>query len=146
MADKELNLKRTQKPEPEVLPETPSVSAGAIDRVIDLAFNPSRDKIREVTIIDRMQGRLLPLLDLIDMMWNYTIEIATFRQNKENYKLIYKKEQPEPPNMINEYTYRLAQWQKSVQGHNLDKAIDIGLAETEKSDDSIYDDEQTDYK
>ena len=33
--------------------------------------------------------------------------------------------------LIDEFTYRTAQWQKSVQGKNLERAIDLALAETE---------------
>ena len=108
-----------------------SVSAGAIDKVIDYAFNPTREKIREMTIIDRLQARLLPQLDLISLQWQYTIEIALYRQDSNEYKKIHKKSQPTPPNLLEEYTYRVAQWQKSREGKNLDRAIDLALAETE---------------
>lgn len=107
------------------------VSAGPIDKVIDLAFNPSRDKIREVTSIDRIQGRLLPQLDIIDLMWQHITEIATFRQDADEYERTFKRKHPVPPNLIEEFTYRTAQWQKSVQGMNLKSAIDLALAETE---------------
>lgn len=111
--------------------EPPSVSAGPIDKVIDLAFNPSRDKIREVTSIDRIQGRLLPQLDIIDMMWQYIVEISAFRQDADVYATTYKRKRPLQPNLIEEFTYRTAQWQKSIQGMNLKSAIDLALAETE---------------
>jgi len=107
------------------------VSAGAVDKVIDYAFNPTREKIREMTIIDRLQARLLPQLDLISLQWQYTIEIALYRQDSNEYKKIHKKSQPTPPNLLEEYTYRVAQWQKSREGKNLDRAIDLALAETE---------------
>ena len=107
------------------------VTAGEIGKVIDLAFNPSRDKIREVTIVDRMQARLLPQLDIIDLVWQYIVEIGTYRQDSKLYKELYNKEVPEPPNLIDEFTYRTAQWQKSVLGKNLERATDLALAETE---------------
>ena len=107
------------------------VSAGAVDKVIDYAFNPTREKIREMTIIDRLQARLLPQLDLISLQWQYTIEIALYRQDSNEYKRIHRKGQPTPPNLLEEYTYRVAQWQKSREGKNLDRAIDLALAETE---------------
>ena len=108
-----------------------SVSAGAIERIVDLAFNPSREKIREVTSVDRIQGRLLPQLDLVDTMWDYAIQIAAFRENSVLYKKTYKQAKPSLPNLISEFIYRTAQWQKSVQGMNLKSAIDLALAETE---------------
>lgn len=134
-------FKRTRiqhEEEPEKEPEP--VTAGTIDKVIDLAFNPTRDKIREVTIIDRMQGRLLPQLDLINLMWQYVIEIAMYRQDSEAYIKMFAKEnkkRPVPPDLINEFMYRTAQWQKSVAGKNLERATDIALAETETKNDSM---------
>ncbi len=107
------------------------VTAGPVDKVIELAFNPTRDKIREVTVIDRMQGRLFPQLDMINMMRSYCIEIAYYRMDPAEYARIYKRKKPVQPDAIETYLYRTAQWQKSVAGKNLERATDIALAETE---------------
>ena len=111
--------------------EVISVSAGPVDKMIELGFNPSREKIREVTVIDRMQGRLLPLLDVINRAWEEIIEIATYRQDSKHYAEVYDQERPVPVNLIEEYMFRLAQWQKSVEGLNLEKIHNIALAEME---------------
>lgn len=125
-------LRRSRPPEDEEIShEPPSVSAGPIDKVIELAFNPSRDKIREVTIIDRVQGRLFPQMDMINYMRHYVLEIAHFRQDPDEYKREFGKTQPVPPEPLDEFMYRTAQWAKSVAGKNLEKATDIALAETE---------------
>jgi hypothetical protein len=129
-------LKRTRPvhsddDDPTELPP-PRVNAGAVDRVIDLTFNPTRDKIREVTVIDRMQGRWFPQLDMINTMRKYCMEIAQYRQNKDDYKKIFHKVKPVSPDALEEYLYRTAQWQKSVAGKNLDRALDIALAESER--------------
>jgi len=124
-------LRRSQGKRPEPPPEPPSVSAGPIDRVIELAFNPSREKIPEVTIIDRLQGRLLPQLTLIAQQWQYVLEVAHFRQDSSRYVSSFKKPVPIAPSLIAEYMYSLAQWQKSIGGKNLERATDIALAETE---------------
>ena len=125
-------LKRNKPIESNTEEPTPlSVTAGTIDKVIDLAFNPTRDKIREVTIIDRMQGRLFPQLDMINMMRHYVLEVAYYRQDKEAYKVTFKKEMPIQPDALEEFIYRTAQWQKSIAGKNLERATDIALAETE---------------
>ena len=102
-----------------------------IDKVIDLAFNPSRDKIREVTIIDRIQGRLFPLLDMINTGREFILEVALYRQDAKVYKEKFGKAKPISPNLLEEYIHRTAQWQKSVMGKNLERATDIALAETE---------------
>lgn len=126
--------------EGEVKVEEAKVSAGAVDKVIDLAFNPSREKIREVTIIDRIQGRLFPLLDVINAGRLYILEVALYRQDKDLYYKTFKKKRPIPPNLLDEYMFRTAQWQKSVAGKNLERATDIALAETEVKggEDDLY--------
>ena len=111
--------------------EPESVSAGAVEKALDLAFNPTREKIREVTIIDRLQGRMFPLLDVINMGQKYILEVAMYRQDKETYLKEFRKKRPTSPNWLDELMYRTAQWQKSVQGTNLTKITDIALAEVE---------------
>jgi len=126
------NIRRkrsTEEDEEKVIPLP--VTAGAIDKIVDLAFNPSREKIREVTSVNAMQAKLLPQLDIIDAMWQYVIEVAAFRQDAELYNKTYKRKAPIPPSLIDDFIYRTAQWQKSVQGMNLKSAIDLALAETE---------------
>ena len=112
-------------------PEPPALTGGAIDKIVDLALNPSRETIRGFTNIDRIQGKLLPQLDIIDLVWQYITEIAAYRLDAVEYERVYKHKRPTPPNLIDEFTYRTAQWQKSVQGKSLQSAIDLALAETE---------------
>src|SRR3990172_91365 len=112
-------------------PEPPPLTSGAIDKIVDLALNPSRETIRGFTNIDRIQGKLLPQLDVIDLVWQYIVEIAAYRLDAVEYERVYKHKRPTPPNLIDEFTYRTAQWQKSVQGKSLQSAIDLALAETE---------------
>ena len=125
-----LKRKKTDDKDVEVEEEDVKVSS-PIDKVIDLAFNPSRDKIREVTIIDRIQGRLFPLLDMINTGREFILEVAMYRQDANVYKVKFGKEKPISPNLLEEYIHRTAQWQKSVAGKNLERATDIALAETE---------------
>ena len=125
-------LKRRLPEKGEPPPPPPPVSAGPVDKAIELAFNPTREKIREVTIIDKMQGRLLPLLDVINFMCHYCLEIAIFRQDSSEYKRLLKRDRPVPPDVLDELLYRIAQWLKSVSGKNLEKITDIALAETER--------------
>src|SRR4030043_641351 len=96
-----VDLRRSQKAK-STEPEEEKVSkvSDAVGKIIDLVGNPSREKIREVTSIDRVQGRLLPQLDIIDMMWRYLIEIASFRQDADEYEKVFKKKRPVPPSII----------------------------------------------
>ena len=131
-----LNLKRTPVRPREDNEPPPSngspVSAGPVDRVIELAFNPTRDKIREVTIIDRMQGRLFPIMDTVDALFLDCVKIAAYRQSPEVYEEVFKEKEPAPmADIMGELLYRTAQWQKSVAGKNLERATDIALAEME---------------
>ena len=124
------------------------VSAGNVGLIIDYVFNATEEKMREVTIIDKMQGRLLPLLDLMNEMWGYVLELALYRQDSEQYEMIYLKKMPVPPNLIQIFIHRTAQWQKSVAGKNLEKAIDLALAEVETRavDDEALDDPSKHYQ
>src|SRR3989304_867002 len=61
-------LRRSKtKREEEPKPELPPLTSGTIDKIVDLALNPSRETIRGFTNIDRIQGKLLPQLDIIDL-------------------------------------------------------------------------------
>lgn len=143
--DPTMLVRRNRPKDVEIPPEPPPAANALRASVVELAFNPTREKIREVTIVDRMQGRLLPLLDLESQGWDYVIEVAAYRQDSNLYKEIFKKSKPSQIDLIETYTYRLAQWQKSVAGKNLERATDIALAETEnkaeeKGDDGTHGD------
>ena len=136
-------LKRSKpKKEEETPPEKEEkVSAGKVDKLVDFIFNPSREKMREVTIIDRMQGRLFPLLDMVNAGRKYCMEIALYRQNPIEYRrlaLQYSKPaQPTPPDLLDEFLFRTAQWQKSVAGKNLERGMDMVLAEIETRQEEV---------
>src|SRR3990167_7229156 len=87
---------KKEEPKPEPLPLT----SGAIDKIVDLALNPSRETIRGFTNIDRKIGRLLPQLDIIDLVWQYIIEVAAYRRDTEEYERVYKQKMPKIPNLI----------------------------------------------
>jgi len=139
--DKRPDLKRN-KPEPPPEPKAPPpVSAGAVERVVDLAFNSSREKIREVTIVDRIQGRLFPLMDMVNQGRSFVLEIAQYRQDPVKYREIYPdKIKPVTPNLMDDFMYRTAQWQKSVGGINLNKLIEVAMIEKENvnTDEDLY--------
>lgn len=133
-----LNLKRPKKEDEEapLEPEKP-VSAGfkAADgstaKLVEYMFNASKDKLREVTIISREQGKLLPQLDIVNGMLHYVVEIAQFRQNQAVYYKLYKRARPLCPDVFDDFIHRTAQWQKSVNGVNLHEGVNIALAEVE---------------
>jgi len=129
--DEELKRKKKDTEEEEGKEEEVATSAGRIDKLLDMLYNPTRDTIRGVTIIDRLQGRLFPQLDMINLGRKYILEVAAFRQNKEIYKKAFKRDRPIPPDLIDELQYRTAQWGKSVAGKSLERGIDIALAEME---------------
>jgi len=130
-------LKRSGTPESRkelITTKTDSVSAGPVDKVIELAFNPSREKLKEVTIIDRLQGRTFPLIDTMSSLFLDCVKIAFYRQSPADYGRVFENEEHPPIifDIMGEYLYRTAQWQKSIAGKNLERATDIALAETEK--------------
>ena len=141
-----LKLKRDGKQAAGIKKEE-GVSQGDVGIALNLAFNSTPEKIREVTIIDRMQGRLLPQLDLVNDVWNYVFEIAIYRQDSEQYKKLFVEEnkvRPIPPKLIDQFIYRTAQWQKSVFGKNLERISDIALAQIETQGDDDFGDPNKD--
>ncbi len=138
MKDKPDDVKRrippvsTEESEPKPVP----VSAGPVDRIVELVYNPTREKMPEMTVISVEQGHLLPQLGVVRLMWRHVIEIGAFRQDRDEYLRLYGRARPIPPDLIDEYTYLLAQWQKSIGGTNLKSATDIALAEIETKGDS----------
>jgi hypothetical protein len=84
-----------------------------------------------MTVVDRMQGRLFPQLDMINAGRRYVLEIAAYRQNPKLYQQVFEQERPVSPDLLDEFIYRTAQWQKSVNARNLEKAVEIALAEVE---------------
>lgn len=127
-----LNIKRTPKEEPPPTKEPPPVTSGSLgERVLDYTYNASREKSREVTDISPLQGRILPILDVTIDAWEDIIKVATYRQNKDNYKRLYNEEKPTPTNLASQYIYRVSQWQKSINALNLNALNALTLAEME---------------
>ena len=60
-------------------PSPTPVSAGPVDKIVDMVFNPSQEKTLEFTVLDHNQVRLIPQLGIIDAVWEYCIEVASFR-------------------------------------------------------------------
>jgi len=118
---------KDEESEPIPLP----VSAGPVDKIVDMVFNPSQEKMLEFTVLDRNQARLIPQLGIIDGVWEYTIEVAFFRYSSELYKSSFKKERPSQENLMKRFIFLTAQCQKSLQGQNLKSAIDLALADVE---------------
>jgi hypothetical protein len=134
-------LKRTKKIDKAPQETEVRVDQGYVKEAMSLAFNPTPEKIREVTIIDKRQAKLFPMLDVISSLMTGCIEIAAYRQNKDKYFELFQKEKPdELKSHLNELLYRTAQWQKSEKGANLTKITDIALAqvETRAGDDEGY--------
>ena len=126
-----LRRKREEVVEVEGKTEPISVSAAAIDKALDLAFAPSREMLPSVTVIDKFQGRLFPLIDIINIIWDDVLQVALYRQDKSEYARVFKRARPSSSNWLDELLHRTALWQKSIGGMNLTKITDIALAEME---------------
>jgi hypothetical protein len=125
---------RRKKPEQDddTPPEKPKpVSAGTVDKSLDLAFNPSDEMLPSVTIIDRTQGRLFPVIEIINIAWSDVMEVAYYRQNKDEYRKMFGRPKPVSLNWLSKLLHHTAMWQKSVGGTNLTKITDIALADIE---------------
>lgn len=120
---------RVERTEPEPMP----VSAGPIDKVVDMVFNASREKELEFTNLDRNQVRLIPQLVIEDLMWDYCEGIMWWRYDRDKYEQIYKTDTPPTTgNLIKEFVHLTAQCNKSLEGKNMQSAIDVTLADIER--------------
>lgn len=111
--------------------EPQPISGGGLDKLIDYAFNPIKEKLREMTIIDPLQARLFPSVDMMHTMSAYVLSVASYREDPELYAATHKDPKPVPPDLIEELLYRTAQWRKSIGGKNFERAMDLALAEQE---------------
>ncbi len=130
-----------------------NVSLGGVDKVIDLLGNPTRDKLRETTYINRYQASLFPLLDTLNRAWDYVIAQSWYIANKAEYKKRYpelaaaakkvrgKSEEPLPPDLADELLVRISQWNRSIAGRTVEKMSDLALAqiESQMQDDNYAD-------
>lgn len=129
-------LRRGKTVEEEPEPEPKSVSAGPVDKIGEYILNPSREKMREVTVIDMYQARLFPQLDMCGSLMHYVLEIAQFREDSVLYERVYKHKRPIPPDAQDEFLFRTAQWARSIHGKSLDAGVSLTMAEVEsKADD-----------
>lgn len=120
---KEAEAKAPEKPTP--------VSAGAVDRIVDVLINPTPEKILEFTDFDRNQVTLIPQLGIIDNVWEYYVELATFRENEATYKVKYEKSYPVIGNMMKRFVFLLAQCRRSLGGKTQKALEDLALADLE---------------
>lgn len=137
----ELNLKRSGrgKPQPEERKAPAPVSAGPVDKVIDMVFNPADNKILEFTSLDRNQVKLIPQLGIINDVWEHCIKIAEFREDALSYAVKYKETQPAQANLMDRFIFLTAQCQRSLNGLNMKSAIDLALAEKQAEQEKLED-------
>ena len=117
---------------PKKAEEDRNLAAGDIKSLLAAVYNPPRESIRGFTIVDRIQGRLLPQLDVLSLMWDYVEDIAAYRFDWRKYEENHPDSLiPKVPNLIEEFTYKTALWQRSVGGKAMERGIDLSLAEIE---------------
>lgn len=92
-----LKRKRKTPDKDPVAEEQPSVTAGTIEKVVDYAFNPSREKIREMTYINRIQGMQFPQMDAINAVRVNCIAIAQYREDMEEHMRAFDTPKPVMP-------------------------------------------------
>lgn len=132
MAIDKKNLKRKKtKTDEDGENEEQKTTAGAIERLVDYAFNPSDEKLREMTVINRMEGMLLPIVDILGTERQNILDIVSYRYDPTAFEKIARKKYPESPDLVALFVKRKAQWNKSIEGRNLKEAINVTLADIE---------------
>jgi len=108
-----------------------SVSAGPVDKIVDVLINPAPHMILGFTDFDRNQVALIPQLGIIDDVWEHCIEIVAHNENPTQYEEKYKKVYPVLENPIKRFVYLLAQCRRSLGGKTQKALEDLALADLE---------------
>jgi len=122
---------RQQDVEVDAPPKPPPVSLGAVDSIVDALINTSPEKLLELTDFDRNQVTLVPQVVVIDDMWDYVEQVASYRTDKEHYFKLFKRRYPEVPATSRKFVHVLAQTRRSLGGKMKKALEDMALAELE---------------
>jgi Zn-dependent M16 (insulinase) family peptidase len=109
----------------------PPVSLGPAGAIVDALINTSPEKLLELTDFDRNQVTLVPLVVVIDDMWDYVEQVAFYRMDKEHYFKVFKHRLPEIPATSRKFVHVLAQTRRSLGGKMKKALEDMALAELE---------------
>ena len=110
---------------------SPPVSLGPAGAIVDALINTSPEKLLELTDFDRNQVSLVPQVVVIDDMWDYIEQVASYRMDKDHYSKTYKRKYPETPDTSGKFVHVLAQCRRSLGGKMKKALEDMALAELE---------------
>lgn len=102
-----------------------TVAAGPFGNLLDGAHNPAPERLPEYSRITERQAQILPLLDVVEQVLNYCIQVAEFRESEEDYQRKYSRGEPELIEPTRLYIHKMLQYQKSIRGANLDAITDL---------------------
>ena len=109
----------------------PPVSLGPAGAIVDALINTSPEKLLELTDFDRNQVALVPQVVVIDDMWDYIEQVASYRMDKDHYFKTFKRKFPEVPATSRKFVHVLAQTRRSLGGKMKKALEDMALAELE---------------
>jgi len=130
-------LRREKKKDDTPPPPPKPVAAGPAGVIADALLNPTPEKMLEFTDFDRNQVTLIPTLIVLDDMWGYCQEVATYRNDSQHYLEKYKREKPIANNLINKFVFTLAQCRRSLGGKTQKALEDLALADLESRSDNM---------
>lgn len=109
----------------------PPVSLGPAGAIVDALINTAPEKLLELTDFDRNQVSLVPQVVVIDDMWDYVEQVASYRRDKDHYLKTFKRKFPEIPDTSGKFVHVLAQCRRSLGGKMKKALEDMALAELE---------------
>lgn len=135
----ELQRKSKQQESTEdVVPPSPPVSLGPAGAIVDALINTSPEKLLELTDFDRNQVTLVPLVVVIDDMWDYVEHVLAWRTDSVHYSKLHLRKYPKAPDTSGKFVHVLAQCRRSLGGKMKKALEDMALAELEtRSNDDI---------
>ena len=117
----------------------PPVSLGPAGAIVDALINTGPEKLLELTDFDRNQVSLVPQVIVVEDMWDYMEQIASYRDDKDYYSSASGRRYPEVPATSRKFVHVLSQTRRSLGGKMKKALEDMALAvlETKSLDEGV---------
>ena len=120
-------------------PQPKPITEGPVDKITEVLVNPAAEKMLEVTDLDRNQVTLIPQIVVMDDIWDYIEQVASFRSDSKYYEKIYEKQFPETPDTTGKFILTLARCRRSLGGKTQKALEDLALADLESRNNNMED-------
>ena len=112
-------------------PEPNKIANEVLVKITDVLISPVGDTALQVTDLDRNQVALIPQVLVVADLWDYVMQVASFRYDRTNYEQVYHKKYPETPDTTRRFVRLLAICRMSLRAQTQKTLADLALAQVE---------------